>query len=73
MGRTPEQPTWSLMVSSTGRIVRVRTEFANDKRRLGWIMVADEAELLPWPTAPVNVQSNPRRPPHGYGAVEDDG
>ena len=49
------------MVNHNGRVVHVRQGLEARQRRLGWIMVARESELLPWPVAPLNAQSGPRR------------
>ena len=51
---------WAVMVNHKGSLVCVRTEVATDYQSRGWVMVADETGLLPWP--PASLQSNPRRP-----------
>jgi hypothetical protein len=46
--RIPEQPTWTLMLTHHATIVHVRQEYADEKRKLGWLIVARESDLLPF-------------------------
>lgn len=48
MRRPPEQPTWTLMVTSKGTILAVRQEYADEKVQMGWVIVARESDLLPF-------------------------
>lgn len=52
---------WALMVAPSGKILRVRECYADEKLPHGWTMVARESELLPWPTPSFIPQSNPVR------------
>lgn len=46
--RPPEQPTWTLMLTPKGQIVAIRQEYADTKLNSGWLVVAREADLLPF-------------------------
>lgn len=46
--RTPEQPTWTLMLTPRGQIVAIRQEYADSKISSGWVVVARESDLLPF-------------------------
>lgn len=46
--RSPEQPTWTLMLTPKGQIVAIRQEYAESKLSSGWVVVAREADILPF-------------------------
>lgn len=46
--RAPEQLTWTLMLNPNAAIVAVRQQYAEEKRKLGWLVVARESDLLPF-------------------------
>lgn len=48
--RAPEHPVWTLMLTHHATIVHVRQEFADEKTKLGWIIVARESDILPFNT-----------------------
>lgn len=56
----PEQPTWTLMLTPKGQIVSIRQEYAESKLRSGWLVVAREADFLPFDGRLIRDPSDPQ-------------
>lgn len=50
ISRPPEQPAWTLMLTTRGSILAVRQEFEAEKMEYGWVVVARERDVLPFNT-----------------------